>query len=90
MTKHAIIMLTILVAGCASQPLVNIPIPIPPPKAPVVERPHIYLLDVPDEAFVACGESSERCGEVMSAYEATVESLLGWGREMETLLKVYQ
>lgn len=83
-----LVILALLLTGCAT--VDNSPIPPKQPTAPSVESPHIYLLDVPDEAFEACSASSERCGEVMNAYEATVESLLGWGLELEEILKTYQ
>lgn len=85
-----VIVLALLLAGCASPPTVNIPIPIPPPKAPMVEMPHIPLLDVAPEDLDACETASERCGAILNAWEATVESLWGWGGEMQEILRAYQ
>lgn len=89
MSKLAVIF-ALFLAGCASGPIVNVPIPIKPPVAPVAERPHNYLIEVQDEALDACEASGERCGEVMRAWEATLESVTGWGLELEALLKTYQ
>lgn len=90
MSRVIIILLALAMYGCTSQPLVNIPIPIPPPVAPHVERPHLPLLDVPEEDLNACATASERCGDLMRSWGGTVEALMGWGLELEAVLKTYQ
>lgn len=68
--------------GCASAPrVVELPVPIPCPAPPETTRPHLPIADLHD------GDSPDN---VVRAYAASVEALLGYARELETLLSGYR
>lgn len=89
--KALVLLCALLMAGCASSPqIVQVPIPLPPPKAPAVERPALPIEDVTDDQLNKCETADEGCGEIMRAWALSYEALKAWGVEQEKLLDGYR
>ncbi len=72
----------LLLAGCAhTPPVVQVPVAIPCPAPPATIHPYLPIADLRD------GESPDN---VVRAYAASVEALIGYTRELETLLSGYR
>lgn len=91
--KNLLILIAIFaLAGCASNPnRINItsnvkPIAVPivySPAPPVVERPTLpHLVMTPDQVLSD--------GEVVKAYAASVAALLGYSKQLESIVKQYK
>lgn len=89
--KLAVILPMLLLAGCASSPrIVQAPIPLPPPKAPAIERPALPIEAVTEAQIVECESKDIGCGEILRAWALSYEALKAWGMEQEALLNGYR
>ncbi len=81
-TIAAIAVLCLLFAGCAhAPPAVEIPVAVPCPAPPQGIRPHLPIADL---------RSTDSPDNVVRAYAASVETLIGYARELETILSGYR
>lgn len=83
-------LLVLLLAGCASPQIVKVPIPLPPPQPPVIERPHLPVKDITPEAITLCEGKDIGCGVIVNAWAASLELTWGWAVELETVLEGYR
>lgn len=87
----SIILAVALLSGCASSPqIVQVPIPLPPPKAPAIERPTLPIEAVTEAQIVECETKDVGCGEILRAWALSYEALRAWGLEQEALLNGYR
>ena len=75
-----------LLAGCAAEPVirtveVEIPVAVDCPAPPAIARPALPLADITADSSPA---------DVLRAYAATVEALMGYSLELEGLLDGYR
>lgn len=86
-----VLLAAIILSGCATQQeIVQVPIAVKPPTAPPVPRPRLPLADIPHETIAACETRGERCGEIMRAWELSLDDAWNWGLEQEILLDGYR
>ncbi len=83
MRRYAIVCaLLVLVAACATVPKsVDIPVAVPCPAPPRVARQHLPITDLRP------GDSPDN---VIRAYAVSVEELVGYAEELETILDGYR
>lgn len=72
-------------AGCASEPVirtveVEVPVPVDCPAPPAIARPVLPIAELAPDSTPA---------DVLRAYAATVEALMGYSIELEEVLKGY-
>lgn len=78
----AIAILCLLAFGCAhAPPTAEIPVAVPCPAPPATVRPHLPIADL---------RSTDSPDNVVRAYAASVETLIGYARELETILSGYR
>ena len=75
-----------LLAGCAAEPVirtveVEIPVAVDCPAPPALMRPALPLADIAADSSPA---------DVLRAYAATVEALMGYSLELEGVLDGYR
>lgn len=76
------LLVVLSLSGCASAPVnAEIPVAVPCPPPPAVARPALPIADL-------IAESPPDA--VMRAYAATVQTLMGYARELELLLNGYR
>ncbi|RJP17895.1 MAG: hypothetical protein C4529_13880 [Deltaproteobacteria bacterium] len=81
-TLAAIAVLCLLAMGCAhAPPSVEVPVAVPCPAPPRVVRPHLPISDL---------RPTDSPDNVVRAYAASVETLIGYARELETILSGYR
>lgn len=83
--RHLLLALPLL-AGCAAEPVirtveVEIPVAVDCPAPPALMRPALPLADITADSSPA---------DVLRAYAATVEALMGYSLELEELLAGYR
>lgn len=78
----AIAAICLLTSGCAhAPPTAEIPVAVPCPAPPATVRPHLPIADL---------RSTDSPDNVVKAYAASVETLIGYAKELETILSGYR
>lgn len=78
----ALAVLCLLSVGCAHTPsTVEIPVAVPCPAPPATVRPHLPISDL---------RGTDSPDNVVRAYAASVEALIGYAKELETILSGYR
>ncbi len=78
----AIAVAFLLLCGCAHGPAtVQVPIAVPCPVPREVARPHLPIADL---------RPGDAPDNVVRAYAASMETLIGYARELETILSGYR
>ncbi len=81
-TTAAIAVLCLLAFGCAhAPPAVEIPVAVPCQAPPQVVRPHLPISDL---------RAADSPDNVVRAYAVSVEALIGYAKELETILSGYR
>lgn len=83
--RHLLLALPLL-AGCAAEPVirtveVEIPVAVDCPAPPALARPSLPIADLEPDSTPA---------DVLRAYAATVEALMGYSLELEGVLDGYR
>lgn len=80
--KRVILLLTLLLSGCASTmpKTVNMPVPVQCPKPNIPEQPHYPIKDL---------KQGDQPATVMKAYVATVVAQQNFINQLITLLRAY-
>lgn len=78
----AIAAICLLASGCAhAPPSVEVPVAVPCPVPRQVARPHLPIADL---------RSGDSPDNVVRAYAVSIETLIGYARELETILSGYR